>query len=92
MVPNGRSRLFFVLTLGLVGIACSAAVAGHPIARAYCNACGAKAFTQSDCDAFGKAAGCLTSTLDDATMDECRNSCSFEHCVQSVQCSAPVDP
>ncbi len=94
MLPTrGRPWLLATVAVGALALACSASVDGYPIASAYCNACGAKAYTELDCAEYANAAGCLSYAVDDASKDGCQNECTFEHCKTEVQCGDPdLDP
>ena len=75
-----------LVAAAFVAVACASSHHPKPIATAYCNACGAQPFTLADCQKFGTTAGCEVIEVDEATIDGCHNSCTFEHCKENVEC------
>lgn len=77
---------FGLLFGGTVAIGCSSS-SDAKVSQASCNACAGTSYSEADCQSWGAAAGCGTTTYN-ATVSGCTNGCSFKDCREPPACGA----
>lgn len=85
------SQTAVVVVVVAVGIVAVSAACGSSsnVGTASCSACTGASYSAGECQAWGAAAGCKTSTFL-ATVAGCNNGCSFSDCDVSPQCGGSL--
>jgi len=79
-----KAALVGIVVAGIVAVSAACGSSSN-VGTASCSACTSASYSANECQAWGAAAGCKTSTFL-ATVAGCTNGCSFENCDGPPQC------